>query len=210
MFFPKQVRCGVKKVGRGGWMGGPGLGSNLAPFMFPFWAPGPRGFHWRAFMFAFWAPQRDGAGSVGLPSCFLCGILGVWATVGSIAQISCFLSGLSRMGGPRRRGIGLPSCLLSGLLGWMNGPRQKRLGSGLLGRMGGPRRGGGLVALDSLHVSFLGFWVGRVSFLGLVGWVGRGDGVGFHWLLSSLGSLRFLGLGLDGWARQRALEAQRF
>ena len=151
-------------------MGGPGLGSNLAPFMFPFWAPGPRGFHWRAFMFAFWAPQRDGAGSVGLPSCFLCGILGVWATVGSIAQISCFLSGLSRMGGPRRRGIGLPSCLLSGLLGWMNGPRQKRLGSGLLGRMGGPRRGGvGCIGLPS---SFLSGLLGRTGFLSGLGRMG--------------------------------------
>ena len=86
----------------------------------------------------------------------------------------------------------------------------KEAGFWALGSDGWAAAGGGLVALDSLHVSFLGFWVGRVSFLGLVGWVGRGDGVGFHWLLSSLGSLRFLGLGLDGWARQRALEAQRF
>ena len=62
----------------------------------------------------------------------------------------------SKKGGPRWLGhgdgagpIGLPSCFTSGLLG----------------RMGGRRQG-------SLHGSFLG---------SMVGWVGRGDGVGLHW-----------------------------
>ena len=111
------------------------------------------GLRWTPFMFPLWDPGCVGHGEVG-----------------SIAQISCFLSGLSRMGGPRRRGIGLPSCLLSGLLGWMNGPRQQRLGSGLLGRMGGPRRGGvGCIGLPSCFLSGL---LGRTGFLSGLGRMG--------------------------------------
>ena len=112
--------------------------------MFPFWAPGSDG----------WAAAR-GLGSHWAPFMFPFWAPGSdgWAAatgLGSHWAPFMFTLWAGRMGGPRQRGwasIELPSCFLSGLLG----------------RMGD---GAGL-PLGSLHVSFLGSWVG---------WVGRGNG----------------------------------
>ena len=167
--------------GSDGWAAATGLGSHWAPFMFPFWAPGSDGWaaatglgsHWAPFMFPFWAgrmggPRQRGWASIELPSFGWVGshwapfMFPFWAPgsdgwaaatgLGSHWAPFMFTLWAGRMGGPRQRGwasIELPSCFLSGLLG----------------RMGD---GAGL-PLGSLHVSFLGSWVG---------WVGRGNGAG--------------------------------
>ena len=98
-------------------------------------------------------PRRRGWVFVGLPSCFLSGLLG-------------------RLGGPRRLVwvfVGLPSCLLSGLLGRMQE-------AGLpLGSFIFPFWAAG--SMGSLHISFLGSWVG---------WVSRGVGLPSCFLFTGL------------------------
>ena len=146
----------------------------------------------------FLGPGSDGWAVIGLPSYFLSGLLGrmprSWAPVG---LPSCFLlSGvLGRMGPRSWARIGLPSYCLSGLL-----TAAKKLGSRwapfmfpsfrVLGRMGGPRQR----SWGSLHISFLGSWVG---------WVVRGQKAGL--LLGSLQVSFFLGPGSDGWAAAKKL-----
>ena len=128
------------------------------------------------------------------------------------------------MGGPRQRGwapVGLRSCFLSGLLGRMGGPRRRGWAPFMFpfwapgsdarswAPIGLPSYflSGRLVPLGSLHISFLGSWVGWVSrgqeaglplsslhvsfFLGSwVGWVDRGQEAGL-----ALGSLHIAWVG---------------
>ena len=133
---------------------------------------------------------------------------------GGLPLGSCFLlSGLlARMGGPRPTSwapIGIPSCFLSELLGRMGGPWPKLpLGSLYVSFFLGPGSG-------SLHIAFLGSWVG---------WVGRGPEAGLpfgslhvsFFLGSWVGGprprswarvalpLSFLGSWADGWAAAKS------
>ena len=186
-----------RMVGPPAWAAAKKLGSRWAPFMFPsFWAPGSdgwargqeaglalgsfhiaflgswvdrgteAGFHCVPFVFPFWAPGSDGYAAA--------------KKLGSRCAPFMFpLSGLlGGMGGPRPKSwarIGLPSYCLSGLR-WVG--RGKEAG----------------LALGSLHISFLGSWVGwvgRCQKAGLcMGWVGRARLGLPHIVLSRMGGPR--------------------
>ena len=108
------------------------LGSQWAPFVFPFWAPGwdgwaaatGRGCHWAPFMFSFlgclgWVGRSNGSGPTG-PFMFP-----FWAGLGCRwAPFVCVFGLLVWMGGPRRRGW-VPMGSLRLFLGWMGGPRRQ-------------------------------------------------------------------------------------
>ena len=124
-------------------------------------------------------PRPESWAPVGLPSGFL--LSGSWVGwLGRSKEAGLPLHTLhisfsalpGRMGGPRPRSwapVDLPSCfLLSGLLGRMGGPRPRSWARiGLPSSFLGSRADGRGQELGSLHVSFLGCWVG---------WVGRGQG----------------------------------
>ena len=172
-----------------------------------------------------WAPcflsvtvgRGNGRAPIGLPSCFLSGLLGWMGGAGFYWALSFLGSGGSLHASFLGSWVGWlgpdnPSCFLFDF--WVGWVAAACFLSGLLGRMGGPRQRG------SLHVSFLVSWVRwgprqrwaaataglqfnslHVSFLtSWVGWVGAATGLGSHLapsscLLSGLLGRMAMGLG---------------